>query len=241
MTARMCRGLTIRAAQFARTTLLLFFSFGIAAATPTAQQNADAAKAPQGGSGLGLDTAFFKNDEPIEITADRLDVDQMNKRAVFGGNVNAVQGDVHLAGELLTVFYDEEQEDGGAPPPAPAPAMPAAEPAPAEASGDSMGSGGRIRRMEVTGGVHVSSPTETATGDEGVYDLESGTITLVGNVIVTRGENILRGSRLNIDVESGKSIIIGSNETGRVKGLFVPKSQTMNKPPIAPQQTGAAP
>jgi len=237
-----------RNAGLGRAVLVLVVSLGVsAAASPAEAPRSETSGAPQGGSGIGLDTAFFKNDEPIEITADRLDVDQVNKRAVFGGNVNAVQGDVHLVGESLTVFYDQEKESG-APAAAPAaPATPAVETeGSAAASGappaaDALGSGGRIRRMEVTGGVHVSSPTETATGDLGVYDLEAGTITLTGNVIVTRGENILRGSRLNIDVESGKSVILGSDDTGRVKGLFVPKSQTTNKPPVAPQSTSAAP
>jgi lipopolysaccharide export system protein LptA len=250
MTANMRTRMPKRDACFARAMLVLVLALGVSAATSPAEapQGETSGKAPQGGSGLGLDTAFFKSDEPIEITADRLDVDQVNKRAVFGGNVNAVQGDVHLAGEILTVFYDQEKEGGAATAAPAAPATPAVETPPAEAAaagtapaGDAMGSGGRIRRMEVTGGVHVSSPTETATGDEGVYDLEAGTITLTGNVIVTRGENILRGSRLNIDVESGKSVIIGSEETGRVKGLFAPKSQTTNKPPVAAQSTSAAP
>ncbi len=240
-------------ASFARAMLVLFFSLGVSAASlAEAPQSETEGAQPQAGSGIGLDTAFFKSDAPIEITADRLDVDQVNKRAVFGGNVNAVQGDVHLAGEILTVFYDQEEQVSAATAapaaPAHAPALPAVEAPPADAAapgeasaGDSMGSGGRIRRMEVTGGVHVSSPAETATGDQGVYDLEAGTITLTGNVIVTRGENILRGSRLDIDVESGKSIIMGGGDTGRVKGLFVPKSQTTNKPPVAPQSTSAAP
>jgi lipopolysaccharide export system protein LptA len=225
--------------------LALAMSLGLAAAAPAeAPQSESEANKPQAGSGVGLDTAFFKNDEPIEITADRLDVDQLNNRAVFGGNVNAVQGDVHLAGETLTVFYDEAQADAAPDAPAmPAAETPAAEIATADAApaGDSPAAGGRIRRMEVTGGVHVSSPTETATGDAGTYDLEAGLITLTGNVIVTRGENILRGSRLHIDVESGKSVIMGEQQTGRVKGLFVPKSKTENKPPLSPQTTSAAP
>jgi lipopolysaccharide export system protein LptA len=226
MKARAYTGCASRRLRRACAALALGCGLGLSTAT--------LAETPQGapasaGSAIGLDTAFFKSDQPIEITADRLDVDQVNKRAVFGGNVNAVQGDVHLAGELLTVFYDEKSEGAAAPP--------AATDAQDEASeardGDqAAGAGARIRRMEVTGGVHVSSPTETATGDQGIYDLEAGTITLNGNVILTRGENILRGSQLNIDVESGKSVIIGAADSGRVKGLFMPKSQTANRPSI---------
>lgn len=206
-----------------RAALALIAVLGLAAAESPQQP------APQDGKGIGLDTSFFKKDEPIEITADRLDVDQVAKRAVFGGNVHAVQGDVRLAGQSLTVFYDETRKGEEAP------AADTAEP-----GGEGV-SGGRIRRMEVQGGVHVSSPKETASGDAGVYDLEEGMITLIGNVILTRGENILRGARLNIDVESGKSVILGSSETGRVKGLFVPKRETLERTGNAAPEAKAAP
>lgn len=217
MTARKRSKAAKRRAGFGRAALALCLALGAAGAAPPDKppQSPAAGDAPQAGSAIGLDTQFFRSDEPIEITADRLDVDQVNKRAVFGGNVNAVQGDVHLVGQILTVFYDEEGEGGTAAPAADSPA-----------SSDIAASGGRIQRMEVTGDVHVSSPSEIATGDEGVYDLEAGTIVLLGNVILTRGENVLHGSRLNIDVDSGKSFLVGSEDNGRVKGLFVPKGRT---------------
>ena len=221
-----------RRAGFARAAGALFLA--LAAGGATAQAEAPSTTPPETGSTIGLDTAFFKSDEPIEITADRLDVDQTKKRAVFGGNVNAVQGNVHLAAQVLTVFYDDASDSAAAV----AAGTPASAAANAQPSSDVAGAGGRIKRMEVTGGVHVSSPTEIATGDKGIYDMEGGTITLVGNVIVMRGENVLRGSRLSIDVASGKSNLEGSEQNGRVKGLFVPKSQTVNKQENAPSTTG---
>ena len=44
-------------------------------------------------------------------------------------------------------------------------------------------SGGvQINRLDASGGVTVRSPSETARGDFGIYDLDRKLITLVGNV-----------------------------------------------------------
>ncbi len=172
---------------------------------------------------FGFDTGFFKGDQPIEITADALDVDQTGNTAIFQGNVNAVQGDVVMRSDNLTVYYANDE----AKTPAASEASPSSVVPTTKAASDPLASTGqgKIRRMEVTGGVHVSSPSETASGDRGVYDVEADKITLTGNVILTRGENVLRGSKMLIDVASGKSVIQGGGgNTGRVKGVFLPKS-----------------
>lgn len=188
-------------------------------------------------AGTPLGPVLFDRDKPIEITADRLDVDQTAKTAVFDGNVDAVQGEVRLRADTLRVYYDEPA--GGAAGAAPEAAASAAA---SEAPVDPLAGGGRIRLMEVEGAVHVSSPTETASGKTAVYDVDRGTITLVGDVVLTRGDNVIRGSKLSIDVESGRSVIesqsSGPGGSGRVKGLFVPKK---DEGAPAPAGAGAAP
>jgi lipopolysaccharide export system protein LptA len=44
-----------------------------------------------------------------------------------------------------------------------------------------------INRIDASGGVTVTSPSETARGDFAVYDLSEGLITMVGNVRLERG------------------------------------------------------
>ena len=44
----------------------------------------------------------------------------------------------------------------------------------------------QIDRLDAAGGVVVHSPSETAKGDFGVYDLNRKLITLIGNVQLTR-------------------------------------------------------
>lgn len=86
-----------------------------------------------------------------------------------------------------------------------------------------------INRIDASGGVVVTSPSETARGDFGVYDLDQGLITLVGNVRLDRGGSFLSGGRLTIDLDSGRAVMDGglrgvNQGGGRVTGRFtVPK------------------
>lgn len=83
-----------------------------------------------------------------------------------------------------------------------------------------------INRIDASGGVTVSSPSETARGDFGVYDPQDGLITLIGNVRLERGGSFLSGARLTIDLDSGRAVMDGGlrgvNQPGggRVTGRF---------------------
>ena len=161
---------------------------------------------------------------PIEISADRLEVAQEEQVATFAGNVDAVQGDLVLSAETLEVYYEGKSS----------------------AVGLAAGTGGTIGKIEAKGGVILSSPEETAEGDLGIYDVPAKLITLEGAVVLTRGENVLRGERLELNLATGKSRMIGttasvdngaSSAKGRVKALFTPKKKTSAKENDADTQT----
>ena len=74
-----------------------------------------------------------------------------------------------------------------------------------------------------------------AQGNFGIYDLNRGIITLIGNVTLTRANNVVRGARLVIDTNSGRATVDGSAvgggtsaaPGGRVTGRFtVPQKKT---------------
>jgi lipopolysaccharide export system protein LptA len=96
----------------------------------------------------------------------------------------------------------------------------------------STGSGIDINRIDASGGVTVTSPSETARGDFAVYDLDQGLITMVGNVRLERQGSFLNGGRLTIDLNTGRAVIDGglrgvNQGGGRVSGRFtVPKSNS---------------
>ena len=82
-----------------------------------------------------------------------------------------------------------------------------------------------IDRIDASGGVIVTSPSETARGDFAVYDLDEGLITMVGNVRLERGGAYLSGGRLTIDLDSGRAVMDGglrgvNQAGGRVTGRF---------------------
>jgi len=144
---------------------------------------------------------------PIEITADQLEVRQRQNVATFTGDVDAVQGDLTLSARTVDVFYGEEGADA----------------AREDGDADTGGPGsGEIRRVVARGEVVVSSPREIARGAKGIYDVGAQRITLTGDVVLTRDDNVLRGNRLAIDLASGVSRLQATGEDGRVRARFAP-------------------
>jgi len=100
--------------------------------------------------------------------------------------------------------------------------------------------GGRASRMEATGHVIVDSPSGQAVGDNGVYDVGSRVLRLNGNVVLTKDANVMRGSALEVSMDTGLARLSGgtpvaqggtppagaAQPAGRVTGLFVPTPRT---------------
>lgn len=136
---------------------------------------------------------------PVDVEADRIEVQDRVDRAIFSGNVRVRQAGLSLSASRLTVAYDNS------------------------------GGGVDIDRLDASGGVVVTSDSETARGDFAIYDLPRRLITVVGGVTLTQGANRLSGGRLVIDLNSGRSVIDGSSVgtpgvegsgSGRVTGRF---------------------
>ena len=82
-----------------------------------------------------------------------------------------------------------------------------------------------INRIDASGGVVVTSPSETARGNFATYDLDSGLITMVGDVRLERSGSSLSGGRLVIDLNTGRATMDGglrgvNQQGGRVTGRF---------------------
>jgi lipopolysaccharide export system protein LptA len=148
---------------------------------------------------------FSQNrDEPVKIQAASLEVREKEKIATFTGDVQVFQGDTEMRCKSLVVFYEEDPTAHG---------VKAAEPGP--------GGQRQIRRIEAKGGVTVIQKDQNATGDTAIFNMRENTVTLTGNVIVTHGQDILRGQRLVVDLTSGVTKI----DQGRVEGLFQSSSR----------------
>ena len=81
---------------------------------------------------------------------------------------------------------------------------------------DAAGTRRSIRRIEARGGVTVVTKDQNASGDLGVYDLKTKTITLTGNVVVSQGKNVLHGERVVVDTATGNARVeSGDDGTSR--------------------------
>ena len=66
----------------------------------------------------------------------------------------------------------------------------------------------------------VTQADQTATGDNGLFDMRSNTITLTGNVVVSQGKNVVRGERLLVDMTTGVSTVEAGAGGGPVRMLI---------------------
>ena len=76
---------------------------------------------------------------------------------------------------------------------------------------------GGIDRMHATGQVLLVSGGEAAEASEAVYTIETASVVMTGNVILTQGDNALSGQKLWVDLTTGT----GRME-GRVSTIFNP-------------------
>ena len=131
---------------------------------------------------------------PVDVAADRIEVQDREDRALFVGNVVVRQANLTLNTARLRIAY---ASTGGL----------------------------DIQRLDASGGVTLTSPSETARGDYAIYDLDEGIITLIGDVELRQGPNQINGSRLTIDLDNGRAVIDGGprgvdQSGGRVTGRF---------------------
>jgi lipopolysaccharide export system protein LptA len=190
-----------------RLPLALMLVLGLGSASATAQgQRPAPANAP-------LTSLGENSRDPIKIDADRLDVLDKESKAIFAGNVVAVQGKTTIRCSRMTILYENRNQGaaGQARPGA------AALPAPAAAS---MGGDGGIRRLECDGPVTVTSEDQVATGQKAVFDRERDQVVMTGDVALAKGPNVTRGERLVYNTKTG----IANFDGGRVRGFFVPGS-----------------
>jgi lipopolysaccharide export system protein LptA len=146
---------------------------------------------------------------PVDVAADRIEVQDRADRAVFSGSVVVRQAELTMTASRLTVAYARNKK-----------------------AGSSTGNV-QIERLDASGGVTVTSPGERAVGNYGIYDLNEKIITLIGNVTLTRGDSHVSGGRLTIDLDSGRAVMSGggapgtTSQGGRVTGRFtVPQKKS---------------
>jgi lipopolysaccharide export system protein LptA len=184
--------------------LVLALGASIAAAQP-AQQPSSMSQGLTANSG-----------QPVKIESTTLEVRDKSRMATFSGNVKMTQGDSTVKCKVLVVYY----EDGSA------------APTPGTKSGPAVASPGggkqQIKRMECKGDAIITQKDQTATGENGVFEVKANTLTMTGNVVVTQGQNILNGDKMVINLTTGVTTVESSGK-GPVRGLVFPNAQKDTK------------
>lgn len=128
--------------------------------------------------------------KPVQIEADSMEVKQEDKQAVFTGNVDAVKGNVHMTSDNLVVDYED---------------VPSGE-----------GKKTKVTFLNARGSVVVVSKGQTVKAQWAKMDVKANTVVMGDKVTVIDGKSVIQGKRLEMDLTTGKSKLIG----GRVRGTF---------------------
>ena len=186
-----------------------FMYAGIISATFIVSMTAVSAQTPPASKEAGVGLAVLgSNSDPIKITSDQLDVFDKENKAIFTGNVVAVQGDSTLKCKNLEVYYapktEGNQED--APSKKTTPGLPS--------------DGSSITKIECLGPVTIVSKTQVATGDHATFERTQNKVFMKGNVVLNDGPNVTKGQSLVYDVKTGIAKVQG----GRVRTLIITES-----------------
>ncbi len=165
----------------------------------------------------GHDLKLTTPNDVITATRD-LEYWPQKHMAVARGDAVVVTADAkRIAADTLVAYTTDN--------PPPAEARPVAKQVAAKTTDDPLAASGKLQRVEAFGNVSVRTPTDTVTGDRGVYEPSSGIARLGGNVHITRGQNQLNGAEADVNMKTGIATLV-SRKAGRVRGLVVPNDQS---------------
>lgn len=175
---------------------------------------------------------------PNDVITARDDLEYWTQKhmAVARGNAVVVTNDAkRVAADTLVAYTTDNPPPNGA--------KPVAAKSPSQAT-DPFAASGKLQRVEAFGNVSIRTPTDTVTGDRGVYVIDTGMARLAGNVRITRGQNQLNGAEADVNMKTGIATLVSATN-GRVHGLVLPNDPSNkgfgNIPGAAPQPAGRTP
>ena len=172
------------------------------------QANKTDAKA---GQGLVDSLSFADRDDPIDIRSQSLEFSFEDKRIQYRDKVVAVQGDVKLTCNLLTVIYEDQIQQTGHK------STQKTDPSPTSAT-----SGQSLKEIIAEGNVKVTAKNGYATGKKLVFNDSKRTVVLSGNAVLHEGSNQISGDRVIVYLDEKRSVVEGR---ARMQLIPQPKRQ----------------
>jgi lipopolysaccharide export system protein LptA len=192
-------------------------------ATATDQAQGDRATYDMDQSVLVLSGRNLKLTTPNNVITARDDLEYWPQKhmAVARGDATVVTSDAkRIAADTLVAYTTDNPTPGAGS----GSAQVAARSGPARGgagNADPLAASGKLERVEAFGHVSVRTPTDTVTGDRGVYVIATGMARLAGNVHITRGQNQLDGAEADVNMKTGVATL-GAMPHDRVHGLVLP-------------------
>jgi len=138
-----------------------------------------------------------KSDAPVEVTSRQGEYLQNEGRGVYTGDVVATQGDSRITTDKLTVLC--ARQTGG--------------------PGATEDTSCEMEKLIAEGRVYYMAPDVRIRGDRAEYDFPTDTITITGDVILSRGEDgVVRGTTVKYSIGEGRTVITAG--TNRVTTVF---------------------
>jgi lipopolysaccharide export system protein LptA len=134
------------------------------------------------------------SNKPIKITSDRLEADNNARIIHFRGSVHAVQEDIDIICDVLSVTYGEEKQGT---------------------------SGQNVEHIVAEGNVIITQQKRKITGKKAEFFQNTRTIVITGNPVAQEGQNIIQGSKIVFYIDENKSVIEGA-QSKQVEAVIYP-------------------
>ena len=156
-----------------------------------------------------------QSDAPVEITSRQGEYLQKEGRGVYTGNVIATQGDSQITTDKLTVLCARDPS-----------------------AGEDGANSCDMDKLIAEGNVYYIAPDARIRGDRAEYDLSTDTITITGDVILSRGDDgVVRGTTVKYSIGDGRTVITAGQS--RVTTVFNTAKKPAQPATPAPAPTPA--
>jgi lipopolysaccharide export system protein LptA len=168
------------------------------------------------------------------ITArDRFDWYDQKQIGVARGDAVAIRNGKTIRADVLTGYMVKTPAAPGKPGEKPKPVPAAAKPAAAKGAPGADDS--KLSRVDAQGHVVVTNGADVGQSDYGVYNAQTGIVTLIGNAVITRDKDVIRGQYAVMDLNTNVSRMMPSSagEPGQhqqVRGLFIRRDPATGQP-----------
>lgn len=208
--------------------LLLFLCSGGFAGVVTAEETARREGKPETnvpGSSLVDSLSLTSQHAPIHISSRTLEFRYDEKRIIYRDDVVAVQGDVTMKSDLLTVTYEDTPSSSSNAPSAKEESVEKSAKQKKSTGGENATAKQRLKEIIAEGHVEITSGDRRATGKKAVFDEAQRIVVLSGDAVMQEGGNQVTGERVTVYLDEKRSVVDGGGGSRRAEMVLVPQQE----------------